>query len=172
MPSPCRICPDMHLRCVYCHLVVSVPERFGRYFDMPVRCHACRRVFTVPPQRPTGGTAPFSPPRRQLDRSLSARRNHHLIRCPACAAALRLAGQSLPLVPVRLVCPHCGAGFRHRPHRHADRLDMVMWFVGGAVLALGLVLLAQVGGYVGLLNLATAPALARLGEFLAAQGIR
>ena len=47
---------------------------------------------------------------------------------------------------------------------------MVMWFVGGAVLALGLVLLAQVGGYVELRNLATA--LARLGEFLAAQGIR
>ena len=49
---------------------------------------------------------------------------------------------------------------------------MVMWFVGGAVLALGLVLLAQVGGYVELRNLATSPALALLGEFLAAQGIR
>ena len=38
---------------------------------------------------------------------------------------------------------------------------MVMWLVGGALLALGLVLLAQVGGYVELRNLATAPALAR-----------
>ena len=47
-----------------------------------------------------------------------------------------------------------------------------MLFVGGAALALGLVLLAQVGGYIELRNLATAPALARLGEFLDAQGIR
>jgi hypothetical protein len=70
------------------------------------------------------------------------------------------------------VCPHCGSGFRHRPHRHADGLDVVMLFVGGAVLALGLVLLAQVGGYIELRNLATAPALGRLGEFLDAQGIR
>ena len=172
VPSPCGACPDMHLRCVNCQHVVSVPDGFGRYFHMPVRCHACRRVFTVPPRRPIGGATPTSPPGRRLDRSLSARRNHHLIRCPACAAALRLAGQSLPLVPVRLVCPHCGSGFRHRPHRHADGLDVVMLFVGGAVLALGLVLLAQVGGYIELRNLATAPALGRLGEFLDAQGIR
>ena len=59
--------------------------------------------------------------------------------------------------PVRLVCLHCGSGFRHRSHRHADGLDMVMWLLGGAVLALGLVLLAQVGGYIELRNLATAP---------------
>ena len=49
---------------------------------------------------------------------------------------------------------------------------MVRWFVGGALLVLGLVLLAQVGGNVEIRNLATAPALARLGDFLAAQGIR
>ena len=47
-----------------------------------------------------------------------------------------------------------------------------MWLFGGAVLALGLVLLAQVGGYIELRNLATAATLARLGEFLDAQGIR
>ena len=157
----------MHLRCVNCQQTVVIPDWIGRYFDMPVLCHACRRVFTVPAQRPIGGATPTGPPRRRLDRSLSARRNHHLIRCPACAAALRLAGQSLPLVPVRLVCPHCGSGFRHRPHRHADRLDVVMWIVGGAVLALGLVLLAHIKGYIELRNLARAPALARLDAFLA-----
>ena len=47
-----------------------------------------------------------------------------------------------------------------------------MWLLGGAVLALGLVLLAQVGGYIELRNLATAPALAQLWELLDAQWIR
>ena len=45
----------MHLRCVNCQHVVSVLDWFGRYFDMPVCCHACRRVFTAPPRRLIGG---------------------------------------------------------------------------------------------------------------------
>ena len=56
-----RACPDMYLRCVNCQHVVSVPDGFGRYFDMPVRCHACRRVFTVLPRARSAGQRPRAP---------------------------------------------------------------------------------------------------------------
>ena len=162
----------MHLRCVNCRQTIAVPDGLGRYFDMPVRCHACRRVFTVPPQRPAGRDTLSSLPQHPLDRSVSAQRHHHPIRCPACAAALRLAGRARPTDPVRLVCPLCGVGFRHRPGRRVDRLDILVWIVAGAVLALALVLLAHAEGYIELRNLAATPSLARLGAFLASPGIR
>lgn len=159
----------MHLRCTHCHHAVTVPAGLARYSDLPVRCHVCRRVFTVPPQRLRDNVGP---PARQLDRSVSARRHHHPIRCPACAATLRLPGRSAPAVAVNLSCPQCGAGFRHLPHRRGDGLDILIGIVGGAVLALGLVLLAHVTGYIELRNLATAPHLARIATLLADIGIR
>ena len=162
----------MYLRRTHCHHTVTIPERLTRYFDLPVRCHACRRVFTVPPQRPRDDVVPAGVPRRQLDRSVSARRHHHPIRCPACAARLHLAGRSAPVVTVNLTCPQCGAGFPHSPRRHGDGLNILIGVVGGAVLALALVLLAHLTGYIDLRNLANAPPPARLAGWLAALGIR
>ena len=162
----------MHLRCTHCHHAVTIPTGLARYLDLPVRCHACRRVFTVPPHRPRDNAGFVGPSERLLDRSVSARRHHHPIRCPACAAMLRLPGRSAPAVAVNLSCPQCGTGFRHRPHRRGDGLDILIGIVGGAVLALGLVLLAHVTGYIELRNLATAPQLARIAALLETIGVR
>ena len=121
MPSPHGACPYMHLRCVNCRQPVALPDGFDRYFDMPARCHACRRVFTVPPQRPGDNAASDGRPERPLDRSVSARRHHHEIRCEACAVTLGLPGSRTPEMAVDLSCPACGAGFRHR--RRAPQPD-------------------------------------------------
>ena len=160
----------MHLRCANCRQTLTIPDSIGRYFDMPVRCHACRRVFSVPAQRPADRDSPSEPPQYRLDRSVSAQRHHHAIRCPTCAATLRLPGRSRPARPVSLVCPVCGTGFRHR--QRTDRLAALIWITGGAVLTLGLVLLAHIKGYIVLGNLARAPALSGLDAFLAALGLR
>ena len=160
----------MHLRCVYCHQTVVIPDWIGRYFDMPVLCRACQRVFSVPAQRPADRDSLSGPPRHRLDRSVSAQRHHHAIRCPTCAATLRLPGRSRPARPISLVCPVCGTGFRHR--QRADWLAAMIWITGGAVLTLGLVLLAHIKGYIVLGNLARAPVLSGLDAFLAALGLR
>lgn len=170
VPSSCGIRQDMHLRCANCRQTLTIPDSIGRYFEMPVRCHACRRVFSVPAQRPADRDSPSEPPQYRLSRSVSAQRHHHAIRCPACVTALRLPGQSCPARPVSLVCPACGTGFRHR--QRADRVTALIWITGGAVLALGLVLLAHANGYIALGNLARTPALARLDAFLVALGLR
>jgi len=170
MPSPCGACPDMHLRCVNCRQSVAIPGGFDRYFDMPVRCHACRRVFTVPPQRPGDNAAPDGLPDRPLDRSVSARRHHHAIRCGACAVPLCLPGNRPPEVAVDLVCPACGVGFRHR--RRSRRLHSLIAVAASMALVLGLILLAQAKGYVELRNLASTPALVWIGEMLAWLGLR
>ena len=170
MPSPHGACPDIHLRCVNCHQPVALPDGFDRYFDMPVRCHACRRVFTVPPQRPGDNAASDGQPERPLDRSVSARRHHHAIRCEACAVTLGLPGNSTPEMAVGLVCPACGAGFRHR--RRRGGCHSLIPIAGSMMLVLGLVLLAQAKGCVELRNLASTPALVWVGEILLRLGLR
>ena len=170
MPSPHGACPYMHLRCVNCRQPVALPDGFDRYFDMPVRCHACRRVFTVPPQRPGDNATSDGQPERPLDRSVSARRHHHAIRCEACAVTLGLPGSRTPEMAVDLVCPACGAGFRHR-RRRGGRHSLIP-IAGIMMLVLGLILLAQAKGYIELRNLASTPALVWVGEILDRLGLR
>lgn len=107
----------MQLCCPRCRSPVEVPHQLSRFFNMPVACHLCRRVFAVPPQGPLHDSpAPNnSVPNsllRALDRSISAERCSHERTCPACLRTIRIPGLDPAIGPLDLSCPYCQANFR------------------------------------------------------------
>jgi len=112
----------MQLCCPRCQSPVEVPHQLSRFFNMPVACHLCRRVFAVPPQGPLHDSpVPNSPvpnnsvPNsllRALDRSISAERCSHERTCPACLRTIRIPGLDPAIGPLDLSCPYCQANFR------------------------------------------------------------
>ena len=117
----------MQLCCPRCRSPVEVPHQLSRFFNMPVACHLCRRVFAVPPQGPLHDSpVPNSPAPnnsvpnnsvpnsllRALDRSSSAERCSHERTCPACLRTIRIPGLDPAIGPLDLSCPYCQANFR------------------------------------------------------------
>ena len=112
----------MQLCCPRCRSPVEVPHQLSRFFNMPVACHLCRRVFAVPPQGPLHDSpVPNSPVpnnsvpnslMRALDRSISAERCSHERTCPACLRTIRIPGLDPAIGPLDLSCPYCQANFR------------------------------------------------------------
>lgn len=144
----------MDLRCSYCRNAVTVPTGLRRYFDMPVRCCHCRRIFMVSRQGPTDDAVPAHAPPHPLDRSVSARRNHHLISCHACGASLRLAGKRGDGMTMDLLCLYCMAEFRHHERAAAISPDAVILTLIVLIAAGSGVLWGQHEGYIELRNMA------------------
>ena len=102
----------MQLCCPRCRSLVEVPDKLSRFFNMPVACHLCGRVFAVPPQSPLDdGHMPHSR-LRPLDRSISAERCSHERSCPSCQRPVRIPGLDPAIGPLDLSFPYCEAEFR------------------------------------------------------------
>ena len=150
----------MHLECPHCQNALTVPDSLRRYYDMPVRCHQCRHVFTIQKQSPHDDWGPAHDVRRPLDRSVSARHSHHMIVCQGCGADLRVPGQERGQEqgkrqdgPLRLACPYCLASFSHYRAGNAARLDRVMIGLVVVIAAGCVVLWGHHEGYIELWNL-------------------
>ncbi len=149
----------MQLTSPHCQNALSVPDRLRRYYDMPVRCHRCRRVFTVQRQGPRDDFGPAHDIRRPFDRSVSARQSHHLIVCHVCNAELRVPGRARdglmsPDTPLRLSCPCCAAGFPYHGTGDTARLDRLIMILCAGIVTGSAVLWGQHEGYIELRNLA------------------
>ena len=142
----------MQLECPHCQNALAVADSLRRYYDMPVRCHQCRHVFTLTRQTPRDDSGLAHDPRQPLDRSVSARRSHHMIVCQGCGAGLRVPGQRLDAV-LTITCPHCLASFVHHQTGRVARSD---WLIIGLLVGIAAgcaVLWAHFEGYIELRNL-------------------
>ena len=102
----------MPLRCPRCRSLVEVPNQLNRFFNMPVACHICRRIFAAPPQSPLHDSAVPQRLVGPLDRSISAERCSHERACPSCRRPVRLPGLDRSIGPLDLSCPYSRARFR------------------------------------------------------------
>ena len=162
----------MDLECPHCRATLRVPESLRRHYGMPVRCHRCRHVFTVPRRNPADATGPTHGPGHPFDRSVSAQQSHHLTRCHGCGTALRVPGRMKPGArhtsgTLALTCPYCLAGFPHHGSGDAGRLNGL--FIGlVAGIAVGcLVLWGHNEGYIELSNLGNSSWISGLRRMLA-----
>ena len=162
----------MCLECPHCQAALRLPDSLRRYYDIPVRCHRCRHVFTVARQRPRDNAGPAHDPRQSFDRSVSARQSHHMTRCHGCRAALRVPGQRQPGARhpsgrLTLTCPHCLAGFQHHGPGDTARLDRLMIGLVAGIAVGCLVLWGHHEGYIELRNLDHASWISELRRMLA-----
>lgn len=166
----------MQLECPNCRGGLVVPDRLRRYYDMPVRCQACRHVFTVKRRTPhdaAGGA--LQDAGQSLDRSVSARQDHHRVACHHCGAGLRVPGQNGPGPdgprpdgePLTLTCPYCHAIFCHHDIVNTAWLDRLIIGLGAAIIAGGGILWGQYEGFIELRNLGDGTWLATLRQMFA-----
>lgn len=102
----------MPLRCPRCRSLVEIPNQLTRYFDMPVACHMCRRVFAVQPLNPVQESGVPQTLVQQMGRSISAERCSHERACPSCHRRVRIPGLHPTVGPLDLSCPYCRARFQ------------------------------------------------------------
>jgi predicted Zn finger-like uncharacterized protein len=146
----------MQLECPQCQNALTVPDSLRRYYDIPVRCHHCRHVFTIQKQSPRDDRGPAHDVRRPLDRSVSARHSHHMIVCQGCGGDLRVPGQEQRQEqggPLRLACAYCLASFPYTGAGTAVCLDRVMIGLLVGIAAGCVVLWGHHEGYIELRNL-------------------
>jgi predicted Zn finger-like uncharacterized protein len=149
----------MQLTCPHCQKTLTVPDSLRRYYDMPVRCHHCRHVFTVQRLGPRDDFRPAHEIRHPLDRSVSARQSHHFIVCHVCNAELRVPGRLRnrrisPATPLRLSCPCCSVSFPYHGTGDAARPDWPIIILGTGIAIGGVVLWGHHQGYIALHNIA------------------
>ena len=160
----------MQLECPNCRGGLVVPDRLRRYYDMPVRCQACRHVFTVKRRTPHDAAGTLQDAGQPLDRSISARQNHHRVVCHHCGASLRVPGRDghrPDAEPLPLTCPYCLATFCHHDIGNTTWLDRLIIGLGAAIIVGGGILWGQYEGFIELRNLGDGTWLAALHQMFA-----